>query len=149
MSSRLFQKIREDLGLCYSVYSYASQYKDNGILEIYAGVNPAKRDLAFSSILDEINLLNEQGITESEFLRGKEQVKSAFIMSQESTASIMLLFGKRMLLCNDIVDVEKKIADINACTLDSVNDCIKDCFNLDKASACTVGRKRSKLKFTN
>lgn len=147
MSSRLFQKIREELGLAYSVYSYLSQYEKSGVLEIYAGVNPAKRDLAFGSILDEINLLNEKGITNQEFLRGKEQVKSAFIMSQESTASLMLLFGKRMLFFNEIFDFERKIADINACTLDSVNDCVKDCFDLSKASCCTVGRKRSKLKF--
>ena len=147
MSSRLFQKIREELGLAYSVYSYLSQYEKNGVLEIYAGVNPAKRDLAFSSILEEIALLNSKGVTESEFLRGKEQVKSAFIMSQESTASLMLLFGKRLLFFNEIFDFESKIADINACSIDSVNDCINDCFDLSKASCCTVGRKRSKLKF--
>ena len=93
MSSRLFQKIREELGLAYSVYSYSSQYKDNGILEIYAGVNTSQRDLAVNAIIDELNRFKKEKITEQEFERGKAQIKSAFIMGQESTASQLTNFA--------------------------------------------------------
>ena len=94
MSSRLFQKVREELGLAYSVYSYASQYKNDGIVEIYAGVNTSLRDLAVNAIAEVVNEFKKNGITEQEFERGKEQIKSAFIMGQESTSSQMMLYAK-------------------------------------------------------
>ncbi|MBQ0099192.1 MAG: insulinase family protein, partial [Firmicutes bacterium] len=77
MSSRLFQKIREEQGLCYSIYSYPSYYKDNGVMEIYAGVSLESRDEAFKSILEEIEKFKNKGITEQELTRGKEQMKSS------------------------------------------------------------------------
>lgn len=53
MSSRLFQRIREEMGLAYSVYSYVSQYRNCGVLEVYAGVSPDKRDTAVAAIVRE------------------------------------------------------------------------------------------------
>ena len=60
MSSRLFQKIREELGLCYSIYSYPSLYKDCGVMEIYAGVNSALRDEAFNEIINVLKTVKEK-----------------------------------------------------------------------------------------
>lgn len=146
MSSRLFQIIREQNGLAYSVYSYVSQYKYAGAFEIYAGVNPSKRDLALECIVKEIKNLKSGGITEAEFNRGKEQVKSAFIMSQESVASQMLLYGKQLLFLDKLFDFNEKIKEINECTMKDVQEVIEESFDLDKCAYSYVGKKRSKLK---
>lgn len=145
MSSRLFQKIREELGLCYSVYSYPSQYKDNGVIEIYAGVSTDKRDLAYKSILDELYLFREKGITEQELLRSKEQMKSSLVLGQESTASQMILFGKYMLFLDKTFDFKKKIKDIESISLDEINAVIKQTFNFDKKATATLGPSRKAL----
>lgn len=146
MSSRLFQKIREELGLAYSVYSYMSQYKDNGVLEIYAGVNTALRDLAVNAILEQVKLLKQQGVTEQEFMRGKAQIKSAFIMGQESTGSQMLLYAKYLLMQNKECDMAERINRIDKVQLKDVNDMINEYFDLTTLSTATVGSKRSSLK---
>lgn len=146
MSSRLFQKIREELGLCYSVYSYASQYKDNGVLEIYAGVNTAERDLATEAIVSEVKRFKSDKITEQEFLRAKEQLKSAFVMGQESTASQMLLYAKYLLLLNKEFDFKERIKKLESVTLNDVFDAIDRSFDITDAATATVGSKRSPLK---
>lgn len=145
MSSRLFQIIREQNGLAYSVYSYVSQYKHLGTFEIYAGVNPTKRDMAVECILDEIKKLKKDGITEAEFIRGKEQVKSAFVMSQESTASQMLLYGKQLLFLDKVFDFNQKIKEINECTIKDITDTIEESFDLSLLSCSYVGKKKRKL----
>lgn len=145
-SSRLFQIIREQNGLAYSVYSYASQYQSLGTFEIYAGVNPSKRDTALECIAEEIKKVKSGGITEAEFLRGKEQVKSAFIMSQESTASQMLLYGKNLLLLDRLFDFDAKIKEINDCGMADINAVIAEIFDPAKAAYSYVGKSNTGLK---
>jgi len=146
MSSRLFQKIREELGLAYSVYSYSSQYKDNGVLEIYAGVNTAQRDLAVEAIVEEVKRFKREGIAEQEFLRGKEQMKSAFILGRESTASQMMLYGKYLLYLDKQFDVKERLKKIDKISLKDVLSAIEQSFDIEKASTATVGSKRSAVK---
>ncbi len=146
MSSRLFQKIREELGLCYSIYSYPSQYKDNGILEIYAGVNTDARDLATRAIVEEVIKFKKDGITEQEFIRGKEQIKSAFIFGQESTASQMLLYGKYLIFLDKEFDFAERIEKIEKVTIDDVHEAISKSFDIENSATATVGPKRSALK---
>ena len=146
MSSRLFQKIREELGLAYSVYSYSSQYKDNGVLEIYAGVNTDSRDLAVEAIVSEVKRFKKEGITEQEFLRGKEQIKSAFILGRESTASQMLLYGKYMISLDKEFNVEERLKKLEKITLSDVHAAIERSFDIEKAATATVGAKRSPVK---
>ena len=146
MSSRLFQKIREELGLAYSVYSYLSLYKDCGVLEIYAGVSTDKRDSAVQSIISEIQKLIDFGVTEQEFLRGKEQIKSTFIMGRESTSSQMMLNGRYMLFRNQEIDFRERMKKIDAVTLEDVNKIIKEIFTVEESTTSTVGPTKSALK---
>ena len=146
MSSRLFQKIREESGLAYSVYSYISQYKDSGVMEIYAGVNTLSRDDAAEKIVAEIKRIKSEKITESEFLRGKEQLKSAFVMSRESTVSQMLLYGRYLTFLDKEFDYEERMRRIENITYKDVCDVIDEYFDYKKMSAATVGGKRSAIK---
>lgn len=146
MSSRLFQKIREELGLAYSVYSYSSQYKDSGVVEIYAGVNTSLRDLAVESIVAEVNRFNKDGVTEQEFKRGKEQIKSSFIMGQESTSSQMLLYARYLLMLDKEFDLNERIKNLEAVSISDVHDAIDRTFDLSTASTATVGSSRKPIK---
>lgn len=145
MSSRLFQTVREKQGLCYTVYSYLSQYRDTGKVEIYAGVNPKNREKALKSIIDVVNEF-KNGITDAEFSRGKEQLKSAFIMSRESTSSEMQVYAKGWLLLGEKFDFEKKINEINSVTKEEVESAIREIFDTSKCAYATVGRNTEPLK---
>ena len=146
MSSRLFQRIREEMGLCYTIYSYPSSYTGAGKTEIYAAVNPAKVKDAVLAIKEEIKNFYDNGITQNEFARGKEQMKSAFILSQESTSSQMKIYGRQYLMLNEVFDFKKKIDDINAITIEEVNAVIKEVFNLDKCAYAIVGKNVKAIK---
>lgn len=146
MSSRLFQRIREELGLCYSVYSYPSQYKDNGILEIYAGVNTQSRDLAVEAIVDVVKKFKKEGITEQEFSRGKEQLKSSFIFSRESSGSQMLLYGRYLLFLNKEFDFQERITKLENVSKEDVMKAIEGSFDIESSATATVGPKRTAIK---
>lgn len=146
MSSRLFQKIREQEGLAYSVYSYMSQYKDSGVIKVYAGVNTQNRDFAAESILKEIDKLKKDKITESEFLRGKEQIKSAFVMGRESTVAQMLLYGRYLMFMEMEFDYDIRIKFIENIKYQDVIGVIDKYFDTNKASAATVGTNNTPIK---
>ncbi|MBO4251600.1 MAG: insulinase family protein [Clostridia bacterium] len=146
MSSRLFQKVREDLGLCYSVYSYLSCYKDTGVLEVYAGVNTDNRDVAVSAIVDEIKKFKKDGVTEKEFARGKEQLKSSLVLGQESVTGQMRLYGRVALFNDELFDFDARLKNINGLTRNDVMRVIDEFFDLDKASSATVGPKRTAIE---
>ena len=139
LSSRLFTKVREELGLAYSVYSYTSHYEETGLLGIYAGVNPQKAEGARDAILEVIRTFKEKGITQREFLRGKEQLKSSTIFSQENTSSQMLLYGKYLLYKNDVYDFEQKMKEISDLTEEDVKRAIAENLDLTRASVSSVG----------
>ena len=146
MSSRLFQSIREQSGLAYSVYAYNSTYKDHGITEIYAGVNPENRDLALEKIIEEIKKIKKEGITEQEFSRAIEQVKSSLILGRESTYTQMILSAKYLFYLDKQFDYEERLQKIKNMTLSDVNEAIRLSYDLTKASTATVGPKKSALK---
>ena len=146
MSSRLFQKIREEEGLAYSVYSTVGSYKDSGVIDVYAGVNTNNRDKAVEHIINEIRRIKVDKITESEFLRGKEQIKSSFIMSRESTVSQMFSYARTLIFLNEEFDFKKQILQIDGITYSDVLDIIDEIFDINKASFATIGPKRSAIK---
>ncbi len=139
MSSRLFKKVREELGLAYSVYSYSSHYEKTGLFTVYAAVNPQKAEEAAAAVLSVIREFKEKGVTEEEFLRGREQLKSGNIFSQENTSSQMLLYGKQLLYKNEVYDFEKRMEEISALRLCDVHDAIAQNFDFEKACVASVG----------
>lgn len=113
MSSRLFQKIREEYGMAYTVYAYPSYYVNNGYLEIYAGTNPKNIQKVLELIREEIDKILDGGITDDEFARGKEQLKGGVLLSQENSSVVMTNIGKYYLLLDKKYTVEEKIASID------------------------------------
>ena len=139
MSSRLFQEVREKRGLAYSVYSYLSPFKEGGSHIIYAGVNPAQKQSAYDAICEVVDEIKKKGVTQEEFLRSREQIKSGMFFSNESTNSQMLLYGKYMLNYNEIFDFEKRLDKINAMTIDTAKQAISYMFDDEKKAIALVG----------
>ena len=146
MSSRLFKRVREELGLAYSVYSYTSLYEEVGSLTVYAGVNPQKAEEAKGAVVDVINAFQKEGMTDEELSRGKEQLRSSTIYSQESTASQMLLYGKEMLFKNEAYDSEKRMAEIAAVTQEDIRRVVSANFDFSRVAVASVGNLKKAIK---
>jgi predicted Zn-dependent peptidase len=117
MSSRLFQEIREQNALAYSIYSYATFYRDTGLLTVYAGTDPSNALEVVRLVMKELKKIKEEGITAAEELRVKNQIKGNLILSLESSNSHMsriarqeIYFGKYL----SIDDIIKGVESVNA-----------------------------------
>jgi predicted Zn-dependent peptidase len=139
MSSRLFQKIREEKGFVYSIYSYPSSYRDAGLFTIYAGMNPEHLSKVSKLIIEEINELKKHGIKSDELQKSKEQLKGNYILGLESTSSRMNSMGKSELMMEKIYTPEEILQKIDKVNMDSVKEVINQVFNIEKLSFTAVG----------
>ena len=98
MSSRLFQKVREERGLAYSIYSYPSSYIPGGMFNIYASMKPNQSEIVLKLIMEEVEMLKKKGFTDEEFHMAREQLKGNYILNNESTGSRMNSIGKARLM---------------------------------------------------
>lgn len=146
MSSRLFQTVREKLGLAYTVYSYTTAYSDTGMLVVYAGVNADNYMKSVDAVYKCIEDIKRKDITREEFERGKEQLKSSSIFAQESTSSQMLLYGKELMYSGKLYDFEDRIARVNAVTMDDVFEAVECSFDSSRMAAAVVGKTDKPLK---
>lgn len=138
MSSRLFQEVREQRGLAYSVFSYHSSYQDNGMMTIYGGTGSNQLDLLFDTIQDTLEKLKNVGITTKELVNSKEQMKGNLMLSLESTNSRMSRNGKNELLLKQHRTLDEIIEKLNLVNEDSVNELSNRIFN-DEYSAALIG----------
>jgi predicted Zn-dependent peptidase len=145
MSSRLFQKIREEKGLVYSIYSYPSSYKNAGLFTIYAGMNPEHMPKVSNMIIDEINKLLKNGISKDDLEKSKEQLKGNYILGLESTSSRMNSIGKSELMLQRIFSPEEVLQKIDEIEMKSVNEVISGIFKLDKMSFTAVGNIKNEF----
>jgi predicted Zn-dependent peptidase len=146
MSSRLFQRIREEKGLVYSIYSYPSSYKDIGVFTVYAGLNPNQTLNVVKLITEEINSIKSKGLTKEEFSRAKEQLKGNYTLGLESTSSRMTSLGKSELLLGKIYSPKEIIEKIDKVTIEDVVNIIDKVFDFNKFNIAYVGRFREKEK---
>lgn len=121
MSSRLFQQIREEKGLAYSVFSHHSSFKDSGLVTIYAGTAPDQLDFLLEAIFATLEQLSKEGITEDELHNSKEQLKGNLMLSLESTSSRMSRNGKNILLLGRIRSLDEMTDLIDSVTQEGVN----------------------------
>ncbi len=120
MSSLLFQQIREQRGLAYSVYSYTSQYADTGLFGVYAGCAPGKVDEVLALTREELARVARDGVTDEEVARGKGMLKGAVVLGLEDTGSRMSRLGKGELLYDELLSVDDVLARVDAVTPEAV-----------------------------
>jgi len=141
MSSRLFQYIREQKGLAYSVYSGQASFGANGSLNIICNTNPQNYRAAKDAADEVVDLLKKDGITPNEWQRSKTQIKSAFLFGQENSQSMMISTGKLMLAAGRVFDVNEKIAEIEAVTREDGNKFITEYLCGDCICSAYVGKE--------
>ena len=120
MSSRLFQRIREELGMAYSIYTYPNSYLGCGAFAVYAGVSPKNGAQVLEEIRKEMKKLLEEGISDKEYREAKTQLRGGYLLGLESPGGRMNSMGRSLLLLGKTAMPENTIAAIEAVTKDDV-----------------------------
>ncbi len=139
MSSRLFQKIREEKGLVYEIYCVANQYYHDGYNEIYFGTSPHKTKEAIVSLKECISNVQEQGFTKEELKKALIQRQTSLVLGAESSTSIMRAGGKMAITSNDCFRINKALKELDKITLERVNERLKEMFDFSTCSISYVG----------
>ena len=142
MSSRLFQKIREERGMAYSVYSALNAFSDSGFMAIYAATSPANADELVRLVVDELRGLRDEGPTAHEVEVAKEHLKGSLMLSLESTASRMSSLARSEIYLGRQQSLAETLRGVNSVTVRQVHDLSKRLFGETRLSLAAVGRLR-------
>jgi predicted Zn-dependent peptidase len=146
MSSRLFQTIREERAMAYSVYSYTSSYIKDGVFAIYAGVNPGRVNEVVDCIIEEIAALKKNGVTPEELSASKEQLKSSHIFGMESVSGRMFSLGRSQLLLGRTFSQEEILEKINSVDMDGMTRMIEHISDTANYSGALLSKQQTELK---
>lgn len=133
MSSRLFQEVREERGLAYTIFSYQSCYEDVGAFTIYGGTNNQQLSNMHETINTTLQKVSNDGISETELLNAKEQLKGSFVLGLESTNSRMSRNGRNELIHRRHKSIDEILADIDEVSMDKVDELIQSILSTDPA----------------
>lgn len=139
MSSKLFQKVREENGLTYSIYSYTTAFADTGLFSVAGGMNPNQLERVYELVAEEVKKTKEKGLPQKLIDVTKEQLISNFIIGTESTLNRMTSSGSALLLRGKIQDTEEVIEKLSQVTADDILQVTNMVFDMEKASWCAVG----------
>ena len=139
-SSRLFQEVREKRGLCYSVYSYVADHEDTGLLGIYTAVSREQEGAALDTIREVVCRLADEGPTQEELDRVREQARANLLMGAESVQSRMSQLGAGALLYGRVREEDEILALYDAVTREQLRELAGELFQMERASLSAVGR---------
>ena len=139
MSSRLFQRVREQAGLCYTIYSYTSLYLGAGLLGVYVALGKSTEMQALALIREELERIRDGGVTGAELLRTKEQLKASLLMGLESTISRMSSLARSEMIYGRDVSVDELVAGLEAVTAGDVKALAQSVLDFEKMSFSAVG----------
>ncbi len=142
ISSRLFQHIREERGLAYSVSSSLSAYSDAGMITVYAGCAADKVDEVVSLTLDELQALRSVAVPEDELRRAKDHLKGSVMLSLESTSSRMSHLARQEMVFGRHISFDEILASIEAVSASDVLRVAQDLFRDSGIVASVVGPRR-------
>jgi predicted Zn-dependent peptidase len=140
MASRLFQEVREQRGLAYSVYSYRAAFEETGALAIYAGTAP-ERVPELMEVLDEqlARLVADSGVTDRELDAAKGHLTGSLSLSLESSSSRMHRLGRSELTMNEIPTLDELVAEIDKITPDDITRVVERVVATPHRTVAAVG----------
>lgn len=138
-NSRLFQEIRENRGLTYSIYSYESTYLNGGLFQIYAAVSPEQVCEVIEGIRDVIGTLNEQPITQHDLKLARAQIETELMISAESSHTRMENNGTSLIYGDTLDSLDKILSEIEAIRTSDVKSFIEQYLKNITPSLCIVG----------
>lgn len=139
MSSRLFQRIREDRGLCYTVYSSLNSFRECGYVNIYAGTARENVRTAAELTLKECRLLAEEAVTAEELDNAKNHLKGGMILGLESSSNRMFTLARNEIYHGRQISVDEALEKINAVTQEDILRVAKDLFQHNNYGMVVVG----------
>ena len=143
MSSRLFQKVREERGLAYSVYSAVNAFADSGVMMVYAGTSPDKGDELLSVVRDELRDLRDKGPSAREVEVAKEHLKGSLMLSLESTSSRMSNLARQEMYHRRTFSMTEILERLNRVTRADVHRMARKVFRPGTPALAAVGRIRT------
>ncbi len=147
MSSRLFIKIRERLGLAYKISTGASNDTDTGFLLTNAGTDNNKIERVVKIILGEYKKIARQKISPAELRKAKDYIKGSSLISMESSDAQASFYANQELLTRKILTLEEKFAKIEAVTVNDIQRVARDIFKPEKLNLALIGPFKDKRKF--
>ena len=145
-SSRLFQRIREELGLVYSVDCASASHMAAGIFMICMGLSEKSEKKAIREALKIISEFPET-VTEKELARAKEQNVASLVMGLESVSSVASRNGRGILLKGRVTPEDEIISAIRGVTLDELKKTSAEILNTDRISFCSVGKVKAESEY--
>lgn len=139
MSSRLFQKIREEQGLVYSIYSDLNPYRDTGCLTIYAGTSLESTPRVVESVMAEFREMKETPLADEEVRRAKDQLKGSLMLSLESSTARMSNLARQAMYFNRHFSLDETIEQIESVTAAELSDMANQLFQRDKIAVTVLG----------
>ena len=144
MSSRLFQKIREEKGLSYTVFASNTQYSDTGVIVIYAATSNTSVNRIIDLINAEIMNIGKKGLDEEELEIAKENTKGNIVLGVEDISSRMFRLGKALLMDGRILTIDEILKRIDRVRLEEVNEIVEKYFNIDNMSTVIIGKEKTR-----
>ncbi|MDP7259048.1 MAG: insulinase family protein, partial [Acidimicrobiales bacterium] len=136
--SRLFQTVREDRGLAYSIFAGMSGYQDTGLVTVNAGTSPEKADELSTVIAAEVREVAGQGITAEELEIAKDGFEGSILLGLEGTGSRMARLGTSQSLLGRVLPLDEYVLLLREITLDDVNTVLAEVFT-PAATTAQVG----------
>ncbi|HNZ86495.1 MAG TPA: pitrilysin family protein [bacterium] len=147
MSSRLFLKIREKLGLCYYIRCENSNYEDTGIFSILTGLDKSRIEEAIKNIFKEINKFLEKGVTDSELKMAKEFLRGKLMLRMEDSMNVIAFYCKQLLLKSEYKNIEEIISEFDKVTKQDIITVGKKIFRKDKINFAVISPHKDKKYF--
>jgi len=147
MSSRLFQKLREEMGVGYYVRAYNDAYTDHGFFQISAGVDNKRIEEVIQAVLHECNILKKEKISEEELNKVKECLIGNMKLSLESSNDLASFYGGQELLKRELKNAEEKAKEIRKVNASQIQSLAKDIFQNNKLNLALIGPFKEKEKF--
>ena len=147
MSSRLFVELREDRALCYDVHSYDAHYLDAGAFAVYAAVDPERAVEATEALVEELQKLRDDGVTEEELAKAKDLSKGRLLLRMEDTRAVSGWLGVQELLLGEVKSPDDVVAMLEAVTVDDVRRVARDLLAANRLTFAICGPFRSPRRF--
>jgi predicted Zn-dependent peptidase len=138
-SSRLFQAVREERGLAYSVYSFSGQYADSGQVGIYLGTRPDNLAEALRVVADELERLRRERVSEDELARARDNVKARIVLAMESSNARMHRLGSSLLYGLPLLELDEVMAKVDAVSADDLHELVEELWASTRLSAAGIG----------
>jgi predicted Zn-dependent peptidase len=147
MSSRLFTKLREEMGVAYYVRAYNQASLDHGFFQISAGVNNTRTEEVIKEIIKECNLLIKEKVSDRELDKVKSLIIGNMKMSLEATDDIANFYGGQELIKKEIKTLEDKIKEIKKVTPEDIQKMARIIFKTKNLNLAMIGPYKDKSKF--